>query len=95
MMLERYTEKAKKVLELSLREALQLGHNYIGTEHLLMALTRDDETVAAQVLKRLGVELTAVRKAVIERVTNYSSVQALQAEIDKLQKQLDALRGEQ
>ena len=52
-----FTPRAKKVLELSLREALQLGHNYIGTEHILLGLIREGEGVAAQVLKKLGAEL--------------------------------------
>jgi ATP-dependent Clp protease ATP-binding subunit ClpC len=49
-----FTPRAKKVLELSLREALQLGHNYIGTEHILLGLIREGEGVAAQVLQKLG-----------------------------------------
>ncbi len=61
-----FTPEAKKVLELSLREALQLGHNYIGTEHILLGLVRQDEGVAAQVLVRLGVGLDRVRRAVIQ-----------------------------
>jgi ATP-dependent Clp protease ATP-binding subunit ClpC len=61
-----FTPRAKTVLELSLREALQLGHNYIGTEHLLLGLLREGEGVAAQVLTRLGAELGQVRSAVVE-----------------------------
>jgi ATP-dependent Clp protease ATP-binding subunit ClpA len=61
-----FTPRAKKVLELSLREALQLGHNYIGTEHILLGLIREGDGVAAQVLTALGVELSAVRQRVIE-----------------------------
>jgi ATP-dependent Clp protease ATP-binding subunit ClpC len=53
-----FTPRAKKVLELSLREALQLGHNYIGTEHILLGLIREGEGVAAQVLVKLGADLT-------------------------------------
>jgi ribosomal protein S18 acetylase RimI-like enzyme len=60
-----FTPRAKKVLELSLREALQLGHNYIGTEHLLLGLVREGEGVAAQVLRNLGVELEDVRTVVM------------------------------
>jgi ribosomal protein S18 acetylase RimI-like enzyme len=60
-----FTPRAKKVLELSLREALQLGHNYIGTEHLLLGLVREGEGVAAQVLGNLGVELEDVRTVVM------------------------------
>ncbi len=61
-----FTPRAKKVLELSLREALQLGHNYIGTEHILLGLIREGEGVAAQVLGLLGADLENVRGAVME-----------------------------
>src|SRR6185312_9129351 len=57
-----FTPRAKKVLELSLREALQLGHNYIGTEHILLGLIREGEGVAAQVLVKLGADLNRVRQ---------------------------------
>ena len=60
-----FTPRAKKVLELSLREALQFGHNYIGTEHILLGLIREGDGVAAQVLIRLGGDLSAVRQQVI------------------------------
>jgi uncharacterized cupin superfamily protein len=60
-----FTTRAKKVLELSLREALQLGHNYIGTEHILLGLIREGEGVAAQVLQNLGADLDRVRQTVI------------------------------
>jgi ATP-dependent Clp protease ATP-binding subunit ClpA len=60
-----FTPRAKKVLELSLREALQLGHNYIGTEHILLGLIREGEGVAAQVLQKLGADLDRVREMVI------------------------------
>jgi ATP-dependent Clp protease ATP-binding subunit ClpA len=66
-----FTPRAKKVLELSLREALQLGHNYIGTEHILLGLIREGEGVAAQVLVRLGADLTRVRQQVIELLHGY------------------------
>ena len=59
-----FTPRAKKVLELSLREALQLGTDYIGTEHLLLGLLREGEGVAAQILVKLGKNLTTVREAV-------------------------------
>jgi len=59
-----FTPRAKKVLELSLREALQLGHNYIGTEHILLGLIREGEGVAAQVLVKLGADLPRVRQQV-------------------------------
>jgi ATP-dependent Clp protease ATP-binding subunit ClpC len=61
-----FTPRAKKVLELSLREALGLGHNYIGTEHILLGLVREGESVAAQVLVSLGADLLRVRQQVIE-----------------------------
>src|SRR5690606_15143910 len=57
-----FTPRAKKVLELSLREALQLGHNYIGTEHILLGLIREGEGVPAQVLQQHGAELQKVRQ---------------------------------
>jgi ATP-dependent Clp protease ATP-binding subunit ClpA len=60
-----FTPRAKKVLELSLREALQLGHDYIGTEHVLLGLLREGEGVAAQVLVRLGTDLRRVRQQVL------------------------------
>ena len=63
-----FTPRAKKVLELSLREALQLGHNYIGTEHILLGLIREGEGVAAQVLVRLGADLNRVRVLVVHLV---------------------------
>ena len=61
-----FTPRAKKVLELSLREALQLGHNYIGTEHILLGLIREGDGVAAQVLVKLGADLDRVRQQVIQ-----------------------------
>jgi ATP-dependent Clp protease ATP-binding subunit ClpA len=61
-----FTPRAKKVLELSLREALQLGHNYIGTEHILLGLIREGEGVAAQVLVRLGADLNRVRQQTVQ-----------------------------
>jgi ATP-dependent Clp protease ATP-binding subunit ClpC len=68
-----FTPRAKKVLELSLREALQLGHNYIGTEHILLGLIREGEGVAAQVLQKLGAELHKVRQAVIQLLSGSQS----------------------
>jgi len=67
-----FTPRAKKVLELSLREALQLGHNYIGTEHILLGLIREGEGVAAQVLVKLGADLSRVRQQVIQQLSGYS-----------------------
>ncbi|WP_084101723.1 ATP-dependent Clp protease ATP-binding subunit [Demequina sp. NBRC 110051] len=66
-----FTPRAKKVLELSLREALQLGHNYIGTEHILLGLIREGEGVAAQVLGKLGADLGGVRQQVIQLLSGY------------------------
>jgi ATP-dependent Clp protease ATP-binding subunit ClpC len=68
-----FTPRAKKVLELSLREALQLGHNYIGTEHMLLGLVREGEGVAAQVLVQLGADLSRVRQQVIQLLSGYQS----------------------
>jgi ATP-dependent Clp protease ATP-binding subunit ClpC len=65
-----FTPRAKKVLELSLREALQLGHNYIGTEHILLGLLREGEGVACQVLVKLGANLPKVRARVLELVAD-------------------------
>src|SRR5512137_2235677 len=66
-----FTPRAKKVLELSLREALQLGHNYIGTEHILLGLIREGEGVAARVLVKLGAALHKVRQTVIQLLSGY------------------------
>ncbi|HEV7759363.1 MAG TPA: Clp protease N-terminal domain-containing protein, partial [Acidimicrobiales bacterium] len=66
-----FTPRAKKVLELSLREALQHGHNYIGTEHILLGLIREGEGVAAQVLVKLGADLSRVRQQVIQLLSGY------------------------
>jgi ATP-dependent Clp protease ATP-binding subunit ClpC len=67
-----FTPRAKKVLELSLREALQLGHNYIGTEHILLGLIREGDGVAAQVLVKLGADLKRVRQQVLQLLSGYS-----------------------
>jgi ATP-dependent Clp protease ATP-binding subunit ClpC len=66
-----FTPRAKKVLELALREALQLGHNYIGTEHILLGLVREGEGVGAQVLRSRGASLEAVRVEVSTLLTGY------------------------
>ena len=71
----RYTPRAKKVLELSLREALALGHNYIGTEHILLGLIREGDGVAAQVLVALGGDLNRVRQRVIQLLHGYQGKQ--------------------
>ncbi|CAN5253697.1 ATP-dependent Clp protease ATP-binding subunit [soil metagenome] len=70
-----FTPRAKKVLELSLREALQLGHNYIGTEHILLGLIREGEGVAAQVLQKLGADLNRVRQQVIQLLSGYAGTE--------------------
>ena len=66
-----FTPRAKKVLELSLREALQLGHNYIGTEHILLGLLREGEGVATQVLLKIGLELPKIRQTVLQLMQGY------------------------
>ena len=67
-----FTPRAKKVLELSLREALELGHNYIGTEHILLGLVREGEGVACEVLVKLGADLAKVRARVLQLVAESS-----------------------
>jgi hypothetical protein len=73
-----FTPRAKKVLELSLREALALGHNYIGTEHILLGLIREGQGVAAQVLVKLGADLPRVRQAVVQLLAGFVGGQAEQ-----------------
>jgi len=68
-----FTPRAKKVLELSLREALHFGHNYIGTEHILLGVVREGEGVAAQVLRSLGADATAVRSLVVQKLSGYGA----------------------
>jgi hypothetical protein len=75
-----FTPRAKKVLELSLREAMQLGHNYIGTEHILLGLIREGEGVAAQVLVNLGADLSRVRRQVIQLLSGYPGEQSASPE---------------
>ena len=74
-----FTPRAKKVLELSLREALQLGHSYIGTEHILLGLIREGEGVAAQVLVKLGADLGRVRQEVIKLLSGYQGKEPVSA----------------
>jgi ATP-dependent Clp protease ATP-binding subunit ClpC len=74
-----FTPRAKKVLELSLREALQLGHNYIGTEHILLGLIREGEGVAAQVLVKLGADLNRVRQQVIQLLSGFQGKETASA----------------
>ncbi len=76
-----FTPRAKKVLELSLREALQLGHSYIGTEHMLLGLVREGEGVAAQVLTQLGADLPKVRQQVIQLMSGSQSKETASASI--------------
>jgi len=66
-----FTPRAKKVLELSRREALAMGHNYVGTEHILLGLLREGDGVAAQVLVRLGADLNRVRQQVIQLLAGH------------------------
>ena len=73
-----FTPRAKKVLELSLREALQLGHSYIGTEHLLLGLIREGEGVAAQVLTSLGADTNRVRQQVIQLLSGFQGKETVQ-----------------
>jgi ATP-dependent Clp protease ATP-binding subunit ClpC len=75
-----FTPRAKKVMELSLREALNLGHNYIGTEHILLGLVREGEGVAAQVLTKLGADLSGVRQQVIELLAGYAGPALVEGE---------------
>jgi ATP-dependent Clp protease ATP-binding subunit ClpC len=70
-----FTPRAKKVLELSLRESRQLGHNDIGTEHILLGLIREGEGVGAQVLQKLGADLNRVRQQVIQLLQGYAAPQ--------------------
>ena len=74
-----FTPRAKRVFELSLREALQLGHNYIGTEHLLLGLLREGEGVAAQVLTNLGGDLSSVRQTVMQMLSGYEGKETVNA----------------
>jgi hypothetical protein len=97
-----FAPRNKKVLELSLREALQLGHNYIGTEHLLLGLVREGDGVAARVLAGRGADLAAVRKEVVhqlalvggDRVAAKPSKEGLIAGIEALYDEIVRLAGE-
>jgi ATP-dependent Clp protease ATP-binding subunit ClpA len=71
-----FTPRAKGVLELSLRESLQLGHGYIGTEHILLGLIREDDGVAAQVLVRLGADLDRVRQQALQLLAGHQGQDA-------------------
>jgi hypothetical protein len=74
-----FTPRAKKVLELSLREALQLRHNYIGTEHMLLGLVSEGEGVAARVLQSLGADLPRVRQQVVQLLSGYQGPEQVSA----------------
>ena len=82
-----FTPRAKKVLELSLREALQLGHSYIGTEHLLLGLIREGEGVAAQVLTKLGADTNKVRQQVIQLLSGFQGKETVSVGGDNAEKQ--------
>jgi ATP-dependent Clp protease ATP-binding subunit ClpC len=86
-----FTPRAKKVLELSLREALQLGHNYIGTEHILLGLIHEGDGVAAQVLVGLGVELDHTRQLVIQILTGRHGEETASAVAEDLRDRLAAM----
>jgi ATP-dependent Clp protease ATP-binding subunit ClpC len=98
-----FTPRAKKVLELSLREALQLNHDYIGTEHILLGLVREGEGVAAQVLIKLGGSLSRVRDKVLElappgtgeapELSGQLRRSGLRGPLDELMRRLDAIDG--
>lgn len=82
-----FTPRAKKVLELSLREALQLGHSYIGTEHLLLGLIREGEGVAAQVLTKLGADTNRVRQQVIQLLSGFQGKETVNVGGDQSSKE--------
>jgi ATP-dependent Clp protease ATP-binding subunit ClpA len=86
-----FTPRAKKVLELSLREALQLGHNYIGTEHILLGLIQEGDGVAAQVLVKLGADLNRVRQQVIELLPGQQDWDDAPSQADLLNRRLAAV----
>ena len=93
----RMTDRSRRVIELSLREALQLGHNYVDTEHILLGLVREGEGVAAKVLDRLDLKLTTVRQAVIAELTAHpapSPMQKLNDQVQELKAEIAALRDE-
>ncbi len=90
-----FTPRAKKVLELALREALQLGHNYIGTEHMLLGLVREGEGVAAQVLVAQGVALAEVRQKVIVLLGGYTGGKVMETASGVTATGLTATGGEE
>jgi hypothetical protein len=92
-----FTPRSKKVLELSLRESQQLGHNYIGTEHILLGLIREGDGVAAQVLVKLGADLNRVRQQVIQLIAAQQQPGHLPPRegvpVTEVQARLDAIEG--
>jgi ATP-dependent Clp protease ATP-binding subunit ClpA len=92
-----FTPRSKKVLELSLRESQQLGHNYIGTEHILLGLIREGDGVAAQVLVKLGADLNRVRQQVIQLIAAPQQPGHLPPRegvpVTEVQARLDAIEG--
>jgi ATP-dependent Clp protease ATP-binding subunit ClpC len=86
-----FTPRAKKVLELSLREALQFGHNYIGTEHILLGLIHEGDGIAAQVLVGLGVDLDRTRQVVIQILTGRHREETASAVAEDLRDRLAAM----
>lgn len=88
---ERLTPQAKKAVELSMREALQLGHNYIGTEHLLLGLLREGQGGAALLLSDLGIELPWLRKEVAERLGKRNEIDKQIADLKRIIARAEAL----
>jgi ATP-dependent Clp protease ATP-binding subunit ClpC len=86
-----FTPRAKKVMELSLRESLQLGHTYIGTEHILLGLIREGDGVAAQVLVGLGVDLNRARQQVTQLLTGGGQEVSATAVAEDLRKRLASM----
>jgi ATP-dependent Clp protease ATP-binding subunit ClpC len=89
-----FTPRAKKVLELSLREAIQLGHNYIGTEHILLGLVREGEGIGAQVLAKQGVSLDRVRAEVIRELKEHPEAADVRSHGEVAQAPLEEREGE-
>jgi ATP-dependent Clp protease ATP-binding subunit ClpC len=89
-----FTPRSRKVLELALREALQLGHDYIGTEHILLGLIREGDGVAAQVLVSQGADLNQVRQQVIYLVTHQGQAAESAGDPTSLAKEVDRLTAE-
>ena len=72
-MYERFTDRARRVMQLANQEAKRLNHEYIGTEHILLGLIREGEGVAAQVLVKLGADLNRVRQQALQLLSGYST----------------------